>query len=501
LRKEPTPYKERLIFNRYFYTFLPAQLHKHTNQLYLQNMDLPQDFRETLKTLLPDQVNDITGAMGRPPSYSIRINPKKWPIQKPELESVPWCPDAFYLKERPLFTMDPYFHAGAFYPQEASSMFLSHIIKQLKIADSPITALDLCAAPGGKTTLLSDALHSDSVLLANEVIKPRANILAENVVKWGRENVIVTQNDPSKLGGLQHIFDLIVVDAPCSGEGMFRKDPESIAEWSTDNVNLCSARQRRILSDIWPALAPGGHLIYSTCTYNQAENEENIQWLMDQQDAGYVEIIIPKEWQIETFDNYPYPMYRFFPHLIKGEGFSIGIVRKKDGKKDPLKIQSKKTLLYQASATQKAMAEEWIETSSPYFFLHNNTLKVIPEKARSLLDYLYRNYNVVLGGFEIAEKGKKDWYPLHGLAMHCMMKKQAFPNILLNHQEAIEYLSRGNLPNTTQRPQGWSLVSFNNIPLGWVKVLPNRLNNYYPKNWRIKMELKPDSEMTLWHEN
>ncbi|MES1226926.1 MAG: RsmB/NOP family class I SAM-dependent RNA methyltransferase, partial [Bacteroidota bacterium] len=199
---------------------------------------------------------------------SVRVNPNRtFNVEYSTLNvqgKVPWSSNGYYLSERPSFTTDPLFHAGAYYVQEASSMFLEEAVKQTCDLSKPLKVLDLCAAPGGKSTLLQSIISNESLLISNEVIKSRVNILSENITKWGAANVVVTNNDPKDFQRLPEYFDLIVIDAPCSGSGLFRKDPEAITEWSSDNVMLCSQRQQRILADILPCLKPGGILIYST---------------------------------------------------------------------------------------------------------------------------------------------------------------------------------------------------------------------------------------------
>src|SRR5690606_4280290 len=205
---------------------------------------------------------------------SIRLNPfKPTELDFYLSEQVQWCDRGYYLANRPQFTLDPLFHAGAYYVQEASSMFIAHIIQTLGLDKEALFAADVCAAPGGKSTLLNSYLHPNSLLLSNEIIKSRSIILQENLTRWGASNVVVSNNDPSAFRRLPGFFDLLLVDAPCSGSGMFRKDEDAIDEWSEANVKLCSERQQRILSEVLTALKTNGYLIYSTCSYSQEENE------------------------------------------------------------------------------------------------------------------------------------------------------------------------------------------------------------------------------------
>ncbi|MDR1682650.1 MAG: rRNA cytosine-C5-methyltransferase [Candidatus Symbiothrix sp.] len=278
-------------------------------------MELPKDFVSRTKPLLNDEWEVFEQALQTESPVSIRLNPAKiFPNEKLEIlnlayEPVSWASHAFYLEERPVFTLDPLFHAGCYYVQEASSMYLEQIVNQY--IKTPVKCLDLCAAPGGKSTHLLSILPEGSHLTANEVIRSRVSILSENIVKWGYPNVRVTNNDPKDFGRLSESFDVLLIDAPCSGEGMFRKDAKAGREWSINNVQLCAERQKRILADCWNSLKSNGLLIYSTCTYNREENEENIEWICRRLGAEIVEA--PK---------------RFWPHRTKGEGFCISILRK-----------------------------------------------------------------------------------------------------------------------------------------------------------------------------
>ena len=211
----------------------------------------------------------------------------KWLTEKADIpfefaDKVPWAPDAYYLKSRPSFTMDPLFHAGAYYVQEASGMFVSFALKQIADPHQKLKVLDLCAAPGGKSTLIQSLISSESLLLSNEVIKTRVPVLTQNMTKWGRANGIVSNNDPSHFKRIPGFFDIILIDAPCSGSGLYRKDPEAASSWSTELVKLCSQRQQRILSDVWDCLKEDGFLIYSTCSYSKEENEDVVDFLFNQ---------------------------------------------------------------------------------------------------------------------------------------------------------------------------------------------------------------------------
>ncbi len=276
--------------------------------------------RESLGPLRADR---ILSALSREPEVSVRVNPFKFSLGDLRThfgalagDAVPWAPEeGFYLNGRPSFTLDPLFHCGAYYVQEASSMYAGSLFEQALQhigRRTGLRVLDLCAAPGGKTTQLLSHLDETSLLVANEVVPARATVLAENVARWGCSNVAVTQSDPSAFPAMRAYFDVVVADAPCSGEGMFRKDERAVAEWSPDTVRLCAARQRRILGDVWPALMPGGFLIYSTCTFNRSEDEDNVDWICSELKGSCLE------------------MRHFYPGEDRGEGFFAALIRKED---------------------------------------------------------------------------------------------------------------------------------------------------------------------------
>jgi 16S rRNA C967 or C1407 C5-methylase (RsmB/RsmF family) len=291
-------------------------------------LSLPDQFIQRIKCDLAEQAVQFINSLQTISPTSIRINPIK-NFEPANLEKVKWCDTGFYLSERPVFTLDPLLHSGAYYVQEASSMFLEQALKQSVDLSHPIKVLDLCAAPGGKSTHIISLISDESLLVSNEVIRPRAKVLGENLTKWGKPNVVVTNNDPSDFQRLPGFFDVLVVDAPCSGEGLFRKDPNAVNEWSEENVNLCAARQRRILADVWETVKPGGIIVYSTCTYNRLENEENIRWMINEMEAELISLDISSFPEITPSDDHS--GYHFYPHKTKGEGFYISVLRKKNG--------------------------------------------------------------------------------------------------------------------------------------------------------------------------
>jgi 16S rRNA C967 or C1407 C5-methylase (RsmB/RsmF family)/NOL1/NOP2/fmu family ribosome biogenesis protein len=417
---------------------------------------------------------------------SIRLNSFKHVSNSLAIDSpVPWCPDGYYLSARPSFTLDPLFHARAYYVQEASSMFLWYVIQTVFGADTKKKVLDLCAAPGGKTTLLA-SFFNDGLLVANEVIKSRASILVENVSKWGSTDIVVSNNDPAHFQSLPAYFDLIVADAPCSGSGLFRKDPEAITEWSPDNVQLCSQRQQRILSDVLPALKEEGILIYSTCSYSVEEDEAIAEWLISDMEMEGIPLPVPDEWGIvETVSagNRAFG-YRFYPDRIKGEGFFIAVFRKK---KTENHFRYKELQLTKPLKKELQIVEALLNKPAGFdFFKQGDAIRFIKTGWFGALQTLAASLYIKKAGIEIGSVKGQDLVPSHELAM-AAFAAESFPLIPLTEQDALYYLRRKEI-FLNNAPKGWNMVGYNGLPLGWVKVLPNRVNNYYPAEWRILKE-------------
>lgn len=416
---------------------------------------------------------------------SIRVNPFKISALKTN-EQVPWCSAGFYLDTRPSFTFDPLFHAGCYYVQEASSMFIDHILKNIRPnADEPIKVLDLCAAPGGKSTLINSAIGGNDLLVANEIIKTRVPVLCDNLNRWGTPNIIVSNNDPKDFSRLTGFFDTILVDAPCSGSGMFRKDPQAMNEWSEANVNLCHQRQERILADIYPALKEDGHLIYSTCSYSHQENEDILDWLCSEFDMESIRIPIYKEWGVVETQSTSQKAwgYRFYPGKVKGEGLFAACLKKKGQSDEP---PFYKTKGHQKLALQEIelVKEYLIGPDDFYYFKVNDDWLAINKVHKESLDTLQRHLYIKKSGVRIGKLMGKDLIPDHELALSTYINKEMFLQTPLNYDQAIQYLRRDNI-DLNHTDKGWSLMTFEGQPLGWAKLLPNRINNYFPKELRI----------------
>lgn len=458
-------------------------------------MNLPCGFIERTKPLLKQEWEAFLSALNNESPVSIRLNKNKNIfINETIVNKVPWCNEGFYLPQRPQFTFDPLFHAGCYYVQEASSMFVFQALKQYVTDDSKI--LDLCAAPGGKSTLIADFMTDNSLLVTNDVIKSRAFILSENITKWGHSNAIVTNNDPSSFIQLKHYFDVVLVDAPCSGEGMFRKDAGAIEEWSLDNVKLCVERQRRILSDVWNSLKPNGILIYSTCTYNVEENEDNVLWIKDKLGADILPLELEKEWGVSPSVKGDIPVYRFFPHKTKGEGFFLAVLRKHDDNINPSKRKKEKNKVKNKDILSKDY-RDYINLSDSFYYSKGENWYAIPNTFKEDISFIDSYLNVISSGIKIGETKGKDFIPAQSLALSNFINRMAFAEYELDWKNAISYLKREPLV-LTDAPIGYILLTYKNTPIGFAKNIKSRANNLYPQEWRIRSNNLPDSEVNVF---
>ena len=423
---------------------------------------------------------------------SVRLNPAKVKSQKSKVkteEAVPWSSNGYYLKERPSFTLDPLFHAGAYYVQEASSMFLEEALKQTVDLTKPVKVLDLCAAPGGKSTLIQSIISADSLLVSNEVIKARVNILAENMTKWGAANVIVTNNDPKDFQRLKNYFDVIVVDAPCSGSGLFRKDPNAINEWSENNVALCAQRQQRILADIMPALKDGGVLIYSTCSYSKAEDEAITDWLAEEFAVDSLQLAVEESWGIvetvsERSDSFG---YRFYPDKVKGEGFFIAAFRKplssvaiSEVKSQKSKVKSKQAF----TAKEIEAVKPFLVNADNYFYIkQHEEVIAMPLHLENDLAIIQSSLYIKKAGVRLGTIIRNELIPAHDLAVSSIIHPD-IPKLDVDAEAALQYLRKVDIV-IESACKGWVLLTHQNLSIGWIKIMANRTNNYYPAAWRI----------------
>lgn len=422
---------------------------------------------------------------------------------------VPWSPlYGRFLKERPNFTFDPLFHAGLYYAQEASSMMVDFVIRQL--VHSPVRMLDLCAAPGGKTTALRAALPEGSLLFSNEPMRTRSQILAENVQKFGHPDVIVTNNYPHDYKKSKLLFDIILTDVPCSGEGMFRKDEGAIDEWSTKNVENCWQLQREIVSDIWHCLKPGGILIYSTCTFNAHEDEENVDWIAQELGADYLTLPIEEAWHITgnlIHQDKQHPVYRFLPGKTRGEGLFLAVLRKHGNYEEGMEENKEKKKNKKDKGNKNknnkgdkdalfAMLNQWLlPMEQGYEYIRGiDGVYAIPNRWTSVYQDATKSLKVIHAGIKMGTDKGKGIIPDQSLSLSILLNKKAFPNIELSYEEALRFLRKEAVNLPTDTPKGYALVTYRSFPLGWEKNIGNRANNLYPQEWKIKSSYMPEQD-------
>ena len=412
------------------------------------------------------------------PVTAVRINPKK-NIPAPSAEKTPWCSSGFYLNTRPSFTHDPLFHAGCYYVQEPSSMFLEQAFLQVTNRSEPLKVLDLCAAPGGKSTHLLSLLPEKSILVSNEVIRSRVSILSMNIQKWGYSNAIVTNSDPADFRKLKGYFDVILTDAPCSGEGLFRKDPEAIKEWSPEQVQICSARQNRILEDVWPALKTDGILIYSTCTFNEEENEKNLVKFLQSHKGVSVSIDIPKHSGITVTTNNQINGYRFYPHLLKGEGFFLSVIKKTaEEPSDSDRFSRRKD-----AAVKNPMISGLMNKQDEFVVKEKNGhLFAVPQIVNEAIEHLNGVVHITHAGVAIGEIKHDKLVPEHALALSIDLRRGHFPEAELSEDNALRFLRKEPFEI---KGSGMTLFTYKGFGIGWGNILPSRINNLLPNSWRI----------------
>jgi NOL1/NOP2/sun family putative RNA methylase len=419
---------------------------------------------------------------------SVRYNRLKMPADDLPEHKIPWCSTGYYLQEARKFITDPLWHAGVYYVQEASSMLLWAVLDALYTGkEKPALILDLCAAPGGKTTLISDWLEGTGFLVANEIIPKRYKILEENITRWGQGMVALTNTRPETFADSGIQFELIVVDAPCSGEGLFRKDPKAMQEWTPDSNLKCSIRQKDILDNAWQALKPGGHLIYSTCTYSKFENEAVLDYMVDRYGASVVSQEFPDAWGFVKSELKTGHAYRAYPHLVNGEGFFTGVLQKA-----PNDLLSETSERYKPDTYRFfkpidiSGQKNAIKNKHAYAFYQNReTVFAIPQQMKSVFEGLNDSLPLKWAGIPAYTQQHQIEIPHVGLALRADVELSA-EKVALSREDALNYL-RGNAVAAVQKTShAWLIAAFEGHALGWAKNAGTRLNNQYPKSWRIK---------------
>lgn len=454
---------------------------------------LPDGFKATVMELLGAGAEAYFKAMKQPPTVSVRLNSRKAHEEIFSAErSVAWCHTGRYLDERPAFTLDPLLHAGCYYVQDASSMVYRQIADLLQREGMRFgRVLDMCAAPGGKTTAMIDALPDGVTVVANEVNGKRRVILEENLAKWGYPGVIVTGSVSSDFAKLGETFDLVAVDAPCSGEGMMRKEEEAVRQWSPRLVEDCAALQREILREAVAALRPGGVLIYSTCTFNVHENEGNARYIAGE--LGLEPLPLPIEGLPEGCTSLAEKLgapssMRFMQHITEGEGLFVAVFKKRGTSPRHSPQGSELRRGFSKSLAGKAWAGPcmaWVRSSYNLQELQNQ-LRALTADGAELLEHMRGKVRVTMPGTLVATIKGKDLIPATDLAMSGALRRGVFPEMELSREEALRYLRHEAVEPRDNTPKGFVLVTYIGHPLGFVKNIGRRTNNLYPQAWRIR---------------
>ncbi|MFI3304625.1 MAG: rRNA cytosine-C5-methylase [Rikenellaceae bacterium] len=452
---------------------------------------LPEPFVEQLlRDMGESEATKLVAALEGESPTSIRVNPYKM-TQRPEgFDRVPWSRYGFYLAERPYFTYESAFHAGAYYVQEASSQFVGHILASASEDLEGAKILDTCAAPGGKTTLYSTLVGLEGLVVAGEVNRSRASALADNVRRWGLGNVVVVNGDASQLTKFEAMYDVVAVDAPCSGEGMFRKSSGARDEWSTGVVSMCAERQCDILQSAWRSLKPGGILIYSTCTFNRVENEEMVaqfeEWT-DGEVARFDDVEVGDEWGVVKSDVGSFQTFRFMPHRTKGEGFFAAVARKSyDTGGRVRQPKSRKAIFTSLSRVDLAECARWVEQPERMsFYGVGDTVYAYYNAHLDMIKRLAESLTVIYSGVALGQIFKSKLSPDGALALFVGLNREAVSVAQLDREDAINYLKKMDVASD-RFDEGLNLVTDESgYALGFVKRIGARVNNRYINSMRI----------------
>jgi len=458
-------------------------------------MRLPEPFVARMREELgAEQGAALCAALDTAPPTSLRWNPAKTLPAERCGEPVPWSPEGRYLPSRPQFTLDSDLHAGAYYVQEASSQFLAHLLAEADIAGARV--LDLCAAPGGKSTLYASLVGGDGLVVANEINRQRASVLADNVRRWGSGNTVVTLADPAAFGGFAGWFDVVGVDAPCSGEGMFRKLEQARAEWSAQQVGLCARRQQEIIRQAWPLLRPGGLLIYSTCTFNREENERTLEDFAAEAGGELVaaaKVACPESWGVVCGEAGPFQTFRFYPHRARGEGFFAAVARKSFDAGGRVRTpRARRPLFGPVSRRDCAELGRWLrEPERMRFAAVGENFYAYSAAQYEAVRTLAESLPVICSGVAMGQLFKGTLRPDAALALYEGMARGVLPEASLDPEQIVAYLRKQELP-CGLFAEGMNLVTALGRGLGFAKRIGGRVNNLYPNSMRILMQEKND---------
>ena len=437
-------------------------------------MKIPQAIIDSIKNIRGFDLETFIQAheQGNLP-ISIRLNPfkliEKWNV---ETSDTSFSEYGKYVNNLPNFNIDPLFHAGTYTVQEANSMSLEYVLRNTVDLSKDLRILDLCASPSGKNTHIASLITPESIFVSNEVISTRSDILADNMTKLGTMNTIVTSNDPKDFGKLTGFFDVVLIDPPNSSSGLFRKNPDAIKDWSLENVTLFAQKQKQIIADAWACLKDSGILIYTTSSYSFAENEEVMDWVCEK--YGATNALATKILDEESL--------RFYPSE-KGEGFFISALKKNNPEKETY-VRTGRPIKNNSRRTQREVFRPWIKDIDNYnWYDVKDEFFLINSEHEYLVNVLQSYLHIRKAGVKMGKIAGKDLIPDHQLALSLYLSEN-INRVEITEEEAMKYLRREDF-TLDQAQKGWSLMTFKNFGLGWAKILPNRINNYYPKEFRV----------------
>ena len=438
-----------------------------------------------------DEAMALCEALATEPTTSVRLNPLKMTTAKWESRKVEWSRWGYLLDTRPSFTLDADFHAGAYYVQEASSQFAGYIMSQALGGEQECEGkyiLDMCAAPGGKSTHYATLVGERGLVVANEINRSRAAVLADNARKWGLGNMVVSCNDSSRFRQVEEWFDAVAVDAPCSGEGMFRKLDEAQEQWSEANVAMCAERQWEIFQNAFEALKPGGVMLYSTCTFNRSEDENILERAMELYGESFEavdEISVGEDWGVVVGQVGAFRTYRFFPHKLSGEGMFMAVARKAGAASKRRQLKSRRQII---AAVDKRSAEElgrWVrEPEGMKFFAAGDMLYGCRKEHYGDIEALSGVLSVIYSGVAMGQIFKNKLKPDGALALYVGLNRDAVECREVGEEDVLKFLRKQDI-SAENFAEGINLVLHNGQALGFVKRIGARVNNMYPNSLRI----------------
>ena len=449
---------------------------------------LPIAFTERMREQLGcEEAESLFAALETASPVAVRLNPAKsggegvWS----DGEAIAWSKNGRKLKARPSFTLDTAFHAGAYYVQEAASQFIDYVIAGEELRGKRV--LDMCSAPGGKTTIYSTAVGVEGLVVANEYVRSRANVLADNVRKWGMGNVLVTNNAPEHLSQFEGWFDLVAVDAPCSGEGMFRKEEVAREDWSDEAVKMCAARQLSIVREAWRSLRDGGLFIYSTCTFNDEEDEGVLNAFIEESGDVFVpsqEIEIDENWGIVTGKVGAFQTFRFFPHKTDSEGLFVAVTRKNEPTPQRTPKSRKKVLQDVDKASRKELSRWLIGAEDYAFAMAGDTIYAYHVEQYKAVQTLSEGLTAIYSGVAMGQIFKGKLKPDWALSQYVGLNRDVVAIEELDDERALDYLRKRDIA-VGDMVEGINMVTHHGRALGFVKRVGARCNNLYPNSLKI----------------